>query len=137
AEGPTYNPSAVTFGDTGNVQYATTKAPSLTTPVQIRNTDIRFSQNSAILENVVASVGQSNATGALTLKNFAAPQVQFTLNADKVNVAELQQMMAATPTKRADASHSFWSVIPAANAEPAATEPNMLTKMTGGGAVNI
>ena len=137
AQGPTKNPSALNFNGNGKLQNASLKIPSLTKPVQIRNSDLRFSQNSAILENLAASVGQTNATGALTLKNFAAPQVQFTLNADKVNVAELQQMMAATPAKRADASHGFWSVIPAANAEPAATEPNMLTRMTGGGTVNI
>src|SRR5437763_2513540 len=137
AQGPTKNPSALNFNGNGKLQNASLKMPSLTKPVQIRNSDLRFSQNSAILENLAASVGQTNATGALTLKNFAAPKVQFTLNADKVNVAELQQMMAAAPAKRADASHSFWSVIPAANAEPAATEPNMLTRMTGGGAVNI
>src|SRR5947209_10187042 len=137
AQGPTKNPSALNFNGNGKLQNASLKMPSLTKPVQIRNSDLRFSQNSAIFENVAASVGQTNATGALTLKNFAAPQVQFTLNADKVNVAELQQMMAATPAKRADANHSFWSVVPAANAEPAATEPSMLTRMTGGGAVNI
>src|SRR5439155_11666010 len=120
AQGPTKNPSALNFNGNGKLQNASLKMPSLTKPVQIRNSDLRFSQNSAILENVAATVGQTNATGTLTLKNFAAPQVQFTLNADKVNVAELQQMMVTTPPKRAAAGHNFWSLIPAANAEPAA-----------------
>ncbi len=126
-QGPIKNTSALSFSGTGKLQNATLKVPSLTKPVGIRNTDLRFSQNSAMLENVAASVGQTNATGAVTLKNFAAPQVQFTLNADKVNVAELQQLMATSPAPPRTASNDlgkpgfwsndFWSVVPKANAE--------------------
>ncbi|HEY6249960.1 MAG TPA: AsmA family protein [Candidatus Angelobacter sp.] len=145
AQGPTKDPNAMSFSGTGKMQNASLKLPSLTKPVQIRNTDINFSQNAATLQNVTASVGQTNATGSLTLKNFAAPQVQFTLAADKVNVTELQQMMNATPAapKRADGSKDFWSLAPAAHAQTAnatATkpgEPSLLNKMTGGGTVTI
>lgn len=138
AQGPMKNPSALNFNGSGKLQNASLKVPSLTKPVQIRNSDLSFSQNSAILQNVAASLGQTNTTGSLTLKNFAAPQVQFTLNADKVNVAELQQMFVSTPAKRAASDHSFWNVVPAANAEPAtAPEPSMLTKMIGNGTVSV
>lgn len=139
AQGPTKNPSALNFSGTGKLQNASLKLPSLTKPIQIHNTDIRFSQNSAVLQNVAATIGQTNANGNLTLKNFAAPQVQFTLNADKVNVAELQQMLASTPpsTKRA-AAQDFWRVVPAANAQaPTSAEPGIITKITGGGTVGI
>jgi uncharacterized protein involved in outer membrane biogenesis len=141
AQGPTKNPSALTFNGTGKIQNATLKIPSLTKPVQIRNSDIRFSQNSAILENVAASVGQTNANGALTLKNFAAPQVQFTLNADKVNVAELQQLVAtSSPVKRTSTgprADEFWGIIPVAKAQGPANEPTMLSKIVGMGIVSI
>src|SRR5579864_5325228 len=155
AQGPTKDPNAMSFSGNGKLQNASLKLPSLTKPVQIRNTDINFSQNAANLQNVAASLGQTNATGSLTLKNFAAPQVQFTLNADKVNVTELQQIMNATPAapRRADASKDFWSLVPAANAQTAnartanaqtenvttakPAEPGMLNKMTGGGTVTI
>jgi AsmA protein len=112
----------------------------LTKPVQIRSTDITFSQNAATLQNVALSVGQTNATGSVTLKNFAAPQVQFTLAADRVNVTELQQIMNATPAtpKRAEASKDFWRLVPTASAQMAKpVEPGMLNKMTGGGTVTI
>ena len=138
AQGPMKNPSALNFNGSGKLQNASLKVPSLTKPVQIRNSDLKFSQNSAILQNVAASLGQTNTTGSLTLKNFAAPQVQFTLNADKVNVGELQQMFVSTPTKRAALDHNFWNIIPEANAEPAtAPQPSMLTKMTGNGTVSV
>ena len=139
AQGPTKDPSAMNFNGSGKIQNATLKMPSLTKPVQIRNSDIRFSQNSAVLENVAAAIGETNASGSLTVRNFAAPQVQFTLNADKLNVTELQQIYVATPSapRRADASHDFWRVVPAANAESTPGEPSILSKMTGGGTINV
>lgn len=140
AQGPTKDPSALNFNGSGKIQNATLKMPSLTKPLQIRNSDLKFSQNSASIDNLAASLGETNATGSMTLRNFAAPQVQFTLNADKVNVTELQQIYISTPMapKRADGSHDFWRIVPTANAEPANTaQPNMLSKMTGGGSINV
>jgi uncharacterized protein involved in outer membrane biogenesis len=136
AQGPTKNVSALSFGGTGKISNATLKMPSLTKPLQIKNSDIRFSQNSASLQNIAITLGQTNAGGAVTLKNFAAPQVQFALNADKVNVAELQQTFATTPAQPAKRASNFWRFVPEANAQTKA-EPSMLTKMTGGGTVAI
>src|SRR5256714_8289969 len=86
------------------------------------------------------SVGQSNANGALTLRNFAAPQVQFTLNVDKANVADLQSLVASpVPAKRASAAtpgKRFWNIVPAANAQQP-VEPGMLSKMTGNGDLSV
>jgi uncharacterized protein involved in outer membrane biogenesis len=135
AQGSTKNLSALNFQGTGKISNATLKMPSLTKPLQIKNSDIRFSQNSASLQNIAVTLGQTNAGGTVTLKNFEAPQVQFALNADKVNVAELQQTFAAIPAQPAKRA-SLWRLVPEANAQ-AKTEPSMLTKMTGGGTVAI
>src|SRR5260370_3098609 len=131
-QGPTKDMSALGFSGTGKIQNAVLKMPDLAQPVKVRNADIVFSQNSATLKNLSASVGQTNASGPLTLKNFAAPQVQFALNADKINVAELQQILSTTPAKRASADGAFWGLVPAANAETSAT-----SKMTGGGTLSV
>jgi AsmA protein len=139
AQGPTKNMSALAFNGTGKIQNASLKLPSLTKPIQIKNSDIAFSQNSANLKNIAASVGQTNATGQLTLKNFAAPQVQFALNADKVDVTELQSLTAtpAAPAKRADNS-GFWQLMPQAEAQTRANaEPGIVTRMAGSGTVAI
>jgi uncharacterized protein involved in outer membrane biogenesis len=135
AQGSTKNLSALNFDGTGKISNATLKMPSLTKPLQIKNSDIRFSQNSASLQNIAITLGQTNAGGTVTLKNFEAPQVQFALNADKVNVAELQQIFTATPAQPATRA-GFWRLVPEANAQTKA-EPSMLTKMTGGGSVAI
>ncbi|HET6933474.1 MAG TPA: AsmA family protein [Candidatus Angelobacter sp.] len=139
AQGPTKNMSALAFNGTGKIQNASLKLPSLTKPIQIKNSDIAFSQNSANLKNLAVSLGQTNATGQVTLKNFAAPQVQFALNADKVDVTELQSLMAtpAAPAKRAD-NGGFWQLTPQADAQTRQnTEPGIITKMTGSGTVAI
>src|SRR4029077_16660302 len=136
AQGPTKNMSAMSFSGTGKISNANLKLPSLTKPLQVRNSDIRFSQNSASLQNVSAGIGQTNATGTLTLKNFDAPQVQFTLNADKVNVTELQQIFAATPAQPTKRAGDFWRLVPQAEAQ-IKSEPSLLTKMTGGGTFSV
>lgn len=136
AQGPTKKLSALNFDGAGKISNATLNMPSLTKPLQIRNSDIRFSQNSASLQNISITLGQTNAGGTLTLKNFDAPQVQFALNADKVNVAELQQIFAATPAQPAKRAGGFWRLVPEANAQTK-TEPSLLTKMTGGGTIAV
>lgn len=138
AQGPTDNLSALVFSGTAKLQNASLKLPSLTRPVQVRNADLRFSQNTANVQNLAASVGQTNATGSVTLKNFAAPQVQFTLNADKVDVNELQQLVAAqpAPAKRAALEKDFWRILPQAEAQSSA-QPGIVTRMTGAGEVTI
>jgi AsmA protein len=141
-QGPIKNASALDLSGTGKISNANLKLPSLTKPLQVRNSDIQFSRNSIGLQNVNAGIGQTNATGTLALRNFDAPQVQFTLNVDKVNVSELQQIFNAAPAqpKRAAVEHDFWSIVPKAKAQaPANNSPqsSLLTKMTGGGTVAV
>ena len=141
AQGPTKNMSAMVFNGTGKIQGASLKLPSLTKPIQIKNADIALNQNSANLQNLAVSVGQTNTSGQLTIKNFAAPQVQFALNADKVDVVELQSLTAkpVAPAKRAD-SRGFWQITEQADAQTPANanaEPSIITRMTGNGTVAI
>lgn len=131
ATGPMKNASALQMSGTGKIANASLKMPSLTQPVNVRNADLRFTNNSMAMQNLAASVGQTNATGSMTVQNFAAPHLQFSLHADKVNVAELQQLTAPpAPQKRAS-----FSLIPAANAQ--APQPSIVNNMTGGGNVAI
>jgi uncharacterized protein involved in outer membrane biogenesis len=135
AQGPTKNMSALNFDGSGKITNATLNLPSLTKPVQLKNSDLRFNQNSASLQNLALSLGQTNVGGSLTLKNFSAPQLQFTLNADKVNVAELKQIIGVAPAQPQKRAGDFWQLVPQARAQaPAAgSEPGFITRMTGGG----
>ncbi len=150
ASGPLKNSSAMTFSGSGKIINATLRTPELTQPLNVKNADLGFTSNSMTMQNLAASVGHTNAGGSVTLQNFSAPHVQFTLTADKVNVAELQNLVASQPpAKRASndsgnkghgwptlASFARVGLIPSAYAQSPA-QPSIIDKMTGGGNVSV
>lgn len=135
ASGPIKNASALQLSGSGKIANASIKTPSLTQPVNVRNADLRFTSNSMAMQNLAASVGHTNATGAMTVQNFSAPHLQFTLHADHVNVAELQQLTATTPAAPAKRAALF-NLVPRANAAPSPA-PSIVEKMTGGGNLTV
>jgi uncharacterized protein involved in outer membrane biogenesis len=162
ASGPIKDANALSFNGSGKITNATLKTPEITQPVAIRNADLQFSQNGATLNNLNASLAGTNATGNMTVRNFQAPQVQFTLNADHVDVAKLQQAMSSAPSQpqrrtsldgavapslsrpglarqgggvpRSYTEFS-WDLVPRAEAQkkPAPAAPSMVEKISGGG----
>jgi len=136
AQGLTKDLAALSFSGKGKIQNATLKTPSLSQPIQIHSADLAFSQNSASVQGISAKVGTTNLSGGLTLKDFTTPQVQFTLNADKVDVAQMQQLFAAAPSQHAQTDRDFLRLVPLAEAA-VTSEPSLLNRITGGGAVNV
>ena len=136
ATGPIKNTDAMTFSGTGVIQNATLKMPALTQPLNLRNANLQFTQNSVNLTNLNASLGSTNATGNLSLANFQTPRLTFALSADKLNIMELQKLIAPSkpePAKKADAS---WSLVPSAEAAPA-PQPSFLDTATGSGTIAV
>jgi len=139
ATGPIKNTNAMNFSGSGTLQNASLTLPSLTKPLQVRNANMQFTQNSMNLRNLAATLGSTNASGSLGIANFQAPKLTFALTADKLNVAELQQITGgseqkAPPKKKADAS---WSLVPSANAAPAPAQPSLLESATGSGTLAV
>jgi uncharacterized protein involved in outer membrane biogenesis len=139
ATGPIKNTDAMTFSGSGALQNASLKTPSLTQPVNIRNVNMQFTQNSVNLTNLAASLGSTNASGNLSVANFQAPKLTFALSADKLNVAELQKITGSSAPppakKKAEAS---WSLVPRADAAPApAPQPGLLATATGTGTIAV
>ena len=140
ATGPIKNSEAMKFSGSGALQNATLKMPSLTKPLSIHNANMQFTQNSVNLTNLSATLGSTNASGNLSMSNFQAPHLTFALSADKINVTELEQITggssqpAAPAKKKADAS---WSLIPTADAAPAAQQPGLLQLATGNGTIQV
>ncbi|MGI9101145.1 MAG: AsmA family protein [Terriglobales bacterium] len=137
ATGPMKNTNAMNFSGNGKLSNASLKTPQVTQPINIRNADLQFSQNAASLNNLVASFAGTNANGNLTMRNFNAPQIQFTLNADKVNVAQLQAAMATAPAQ--PGKRASLELLPRAYAQmrPAAPAPGFMDKATGGGSITV
>ena len=120
-QGPVSEGDKLVYNGAGQINGATLTMPSLTKPVVVRNADIHFAQNAASLDNLDASLASTTLRGKLSAKNFAAPDLQFNLSADKVDANELQQLRAKTPS--ADGKRA-----------PGA---NPLEKATGSGAITV
>jgi uncharacterized protein involved in outer membrane biogenesis len=120
ASGPVKNASQMVFNGNGSLN--------------VKNANMKFSQNSMTLDNLQASLDQSNMTGNLSVHNFAAPQVQFALNIDKLDLAAMERIVATpgAPVKRAELE-----LIPRANAQKTTTQPSLITKTAGNGTVTI
>ena len=138
ATGPIKNTNAMNFSGTGALQNVSLKMASLTQPVNVKNANLQFTQNSANLTNFVASLGSTNANGNVSIANFDAPSLRFALNIDKVNVAELQKITGSgqnAPPKKAAVNLSLVEI---AEATPApAAKPGFLDSATGSGTVAI
>ena len=136
AAGPIKNTDAMNFSGTGAVQNATLRTPSLTQPVNVRNVNLQFTQNSLNLTNLNAAIGSTNATGNLSIANFQAPRLTFALAADKINVTELQKLFASSQPAPVKKSQASWSLVPTAEAAPA-PKPSLLDEATGSGTISI
>jgi AsmA protein len=137
AVGPVKNTQAMQFSGTGSLQNASVKSPQLTQPLNVHSATMKFTQNTVNINGLSFSLGSTNANGTLAMKNFQAPQVQFTLSADKLNVAELEKIMS-TSSAQQPAKVSSLNIIPRAEAAPAnPTQPGLLEKTTGSGVVTI
>ena len=126
----------MTFNGTGAIQNASLKTPSLTQSLNVRNANLQFTQNSLNLTNLAASLGSTNASGNLSIANFQAPRLTFALAADKINVIELEKLVAPAkpvPAKKAEAS---WSLVPSADAAPP-PQPSFLETATGSGTISV
>lgn len=139
ASGPIKNTDAMKFSGSGALQNTSLKMPSLTKPINVHSANMQFTQNSVNLTNLSASLGSTNASGTLSIANFQAPRLTFALSADKLNVTELEQIAAgsnqkAPVKKKAEAS---WSLVPTADAAPAAAQPNLLQLATGTGTLAV
>ena len=143
ASGPMKNASELAFNGTGQVQNATFQTATLRQPLVIHSASLQLRQNSAQVQNLAASLAGTNATGAMTLRNFASPDVQFTLNADKINVTELQQALGSVPSNAPQPTRSSaWTLVPRAEAQTrtrsggaSPATDSILAKMTGNGEI--
>lgn len=135
-QGSTKKNAALNYSGSGGLRDGSVTLPSLTKPVRVQQADIKFSQNAAILDNIIFSLGTTNARGSMSLKGLnpgATPQLQFALNADKFDAAEWQTMMRNQPVPVKTAT---FQLIPTAYAAPAVEAP-LMHRLVGSGTVDV
>jgi len=92
------------FSGSGTLQDATLQPPTLAKPLMVKTANLRFTEGSAVLENMQASLGSSHLRGSAKVKNFASPELEFNADVDQLNVAEMQQINRPAPAASAPAS---------------------------------
>jgi AsmA protein len=97
--GPLKQTDQLAFDGSGEIRNASLEIPPMARPLAVRRADIRFSGNGASLNNLDVSLGQTTIHGDLVAKNFAAPQVRFSVAANRINVAEWEQIFQARPAR--------------------------------------
>lgn len=85
----------------GGLKQATLMLPSLTQPLEITNVDFRFEQDSLALSNLDVKAASANPKGEVKIRNFRAPQLDFNLAIDNLNVVELRKLVKPAPTAEA------------------------------------
>jgi AsmA protein len=95
--GPIKQVDQLTYSGGGAFRQVSLNFPSVAKPLEVRNAELRFNGNSVFLNNLDFSIGQTTAHGNVTAHNLAAPEVQFTLAANLINVSEWEQMIKARP----------------------------------------
>jgi uncharacterized protein involved in outer membrane biogenesis len=138
ATGPIKHSESMTFSGSGAIQNAVLKTPELTQPLNLRNANLQFTQNSINLTNINASIASTTATGNIGMSNFQAPHLTFALSADRLNVTELEKLTAPSKPKPAPAkkAQSSWSLVSSAQAATA-PQPSFLDTATGSGTIAI
>ena len=138
AAGPIKDTNAMTFSGNGTLQNVALKTLSLTQPFNMKSANLQFTKNSVNVYNFAASLGSTNASGNVSITNFETPVLQFALNIDKINVAELQKITGGGQGAPAKKTAENWSLLPRAEAASApAPKPGFLESATGGGAVSV
>ena len=129
-EGPMHDRAAFLFTGKGKIRDATLNVPSLSKPMQIHHSDLTFSADSLALQGLSATTGETNVNGSLTIKGLAAPQLEFSLHADKLSVTDVQQFFALPGTEPGQAARGV--------AESAqANASSLLSRMNGGGTITV
>lgn len=88
---------SLVYSGSGSIRNAQLQVPSLSKPLRVASSQLKFGADSVSLSDVTGSLGTSNFRGAVSLNGFRAPRVDLALSVDKIDVADL----AGPPAKPA------------------------------------
>ncbi len=94
ATGPVSEPR---LSGSGSLADATLQTPSITQPLRVRSAGLSFGTDTASLENLSVSARQIHGNGHDRVAQLPAPNVQFELAVDRVDVTEMQALLAPAP----------------------------------------
>ncbi|MGE0103955.1 MAG: AsmA family protein [Blastocatellales bacterium] len=120
--------TTLAINGSGKVSNAKLETPQLKKPIEISNADLKFTGESARIDNLSARLGSSKAAGWVEIKNFSRPNAAFDLNVDQLSVPEVQGMLASTEQPKPS-----FSILPSVSA----AAPAAGTDLTADGQLSI
>ncbi len=106
------------YSGSGYLRNATLQLPALNKPVRVTNADLRFEQESAVLENLSLHVATTTLKGSASVKRFSAPEIRFNAEADQVIADDLRGLVKEAPASKS-------------------SRPPLIARMTGTGTAAI
>jgi uncharacterized protein involved in outer membrane biogenesis len=122
-QGPVKDTAKLIYSGSGTLSDVSLNSPNLAKPLNIRSANLHLAQNGASIDNLAASLGSSDIQGNFSAKNLSAPQVQFALNSNKIDVNELAQLQPNGESKASAKTQT-------------AQQPSLLDKTTGSGTID-
>ncbi|MEO8662736.1 MAG: AsmA family protein [Bryobacteraceae bacterium] len=89
---------------TGTIANLSLPVASLTEPILLHNAAFRLDPGAAKVDNMKVSVGKINASGSASVRNFTAPAVQFAVDVDQIDSAEIDRLTASGGGKTSKSS---------------------------------
>ncbi len=109
-------------------------------PVKIPSLQVAMTPTTIHTNQFTPSAGDASVNMQLTLNNYTsdAPNVQFDISGNKLNLNYLQALLSAPPEQQHQKKAESWSLIPRANATVApAANDSILSRATGNGNINV
>ena len=88
----------------GTLERVALLTPAIAEPVRIASARLSFDRDTAVLDELTAGIGSTNATGRLTVRSFATPDIDFELAADRIDAREWQRVLSPRQEPKPDAA---------------------------------
>ncbi|BDC50974.1 hypothetical protein F183_A32900 [Bryobacterales bacterium F-183] len=82
------------YAGKARMEKASINLPGITKPVAVPQLDARFAEQGVWIDHLSANLAGTSLAGKMSIQNFDAPNVQFTLSMDKVDTTEMQKLFA-------------------------------------------
>lgn len=90
---------APAYSGSGSLRDVKLNIPALRKPVEVQSANIQLAQDRVTFKNVTGKLASATVHGGLALTHLAQPWIEFHADADRLDLGELEQLSANTPSK--------------------------------------
>lgn len=91
---------AFRYSGSGSLRDVSLTSPKLPKTLSVTAADLKFAEDRIGLEHLQAALGSMHLDGAVSIRDFSRPDLQFNAHIDQLNVAELQKDWGSHEAKK-------------------------------------